>query len=308
MGDAPMIFCAARLQKEKDIPTLIKAAGELRRRLQGTGGDEVTGYRLQGTVGGDEVTGYRGQGTGLAGQPAGRGPAGGEPTESAALPQNSNSYLLTPNSSGNSSPQFFIAGEGDQRAECERLIAALRFNDHGSRNVEQKLGVRSWKLEDGATPQALPAGPNESAALPQHSNSYLLTSNSSQPDAVGIRLLGFRSDVSVLMAACDIFVLPAPAEPFGLVIIEAMALGKPVIAAGAGGPVEIVVDGETGLLFEPGNSQSLAVAMQRLLIDAPLRQRMGEASRQRYAKFFTADQMAKKMLAVYAATGGEVRS
>ena len=275
-------------------------------------------------------------------------------TAITACTEDSNSYLLTPNSSGNSSPQFFIAGEGDQRAECERLIAALRFNDHGARNVEQKLGVRSWKLEDddegGFTTEVTEgteddgvtgnrgqgtgggaevtgyrlqgtglagqpagrgsagAGPTESAALPQHSNSYLLTSNSSQANGGAVRLLGFRSDVSVLMAACDIFVLPAPAEPFGLVIIEAMALGKPVIAAGAGGPVEIVVDGETGLLFEPGNSQSLAVAMQRLLIDAPLRQRMGEASRQRYAKFFTADQMAKKMLAVYSATGGEVRS
>ncbi len=101
------------------------------------------------------------------------------------------------------------------------------------------------------------------------------------------------------MAACDIFVLPAPAEPFGLVIIEAMALGKPVIAAGAGGPLEIVADGETGLLFAPGNAESLAAAMKRLLADAPMRKRMGEAGRKRYEEMFTAQQMAEKMMEMY---------
>ena len=116
-------------------------------------------------------------------------------------------------------------------------------------------------------------------------------------------LLGFRSDVSALMAACDIIVLPAPAEPFGLVLIEAMALGKPVIAAAAGGPLEIVADGETGLLFEPGNAESLSSAIRRLLADPDLRRRMGIAGRKRYAQKFTARRMAENMQKVYA--GGQ---
>ena len=114
-----------------------------------------------------------------------------------------------------------------------------------------------------------------------------------------IYLLGFRSDVAALMAACDIFVLPAPAEPFGLVLIEAMAMGKPVIAAAAGGPLEIVADGETGLLFEPGDAASLAAAMRRLLENPDLRQRMGQAGRRRYEEMFTAQRMAENMAAVY---------
>ena len=101
------------------------------------------------------------------------------------------------------------------------------------------------------------------------------------------------------MSACDIFVLPAPAEPFGLVLIEAMALGKPVIAAAAGGPLEIVADGETGLLFEPGNAASLAQAIKRLLADPELRQRMGKAGRKRYEEHFTARRMAEKMQEAY---------
>jgi glycosyltransferase involved in cell wall biosynthesis len=112
-------------------------------------------------------------------------------------------------------------------------------------------------------------------------------------------LLGFRSDVSALMAACDIFVSPCPVEGFGLVLLEAMALGKPVIAAEAGGPLEIVADGETGLLFAPGNAESLAAAMKRLLADAPMRKRMGEAGRKRYEEMFTAQQMAEKMRETY---------
>ena len=343
VGEGLMVFCAARLQKEKDIPTLIKAAGDLRLNDHGarSNDDEKLGarsWKLEGDDAGvrdeklgvrsweledddrlqgiDEKLGVRSEELEDGATPQ-ASPAG--PTESAALPQHSNSYLLTPNSSGNSFPQFFIAGEGDQRGECERLI-----NDHGSRSSTKELGVRSWKLEDddrlqvtgyrlqgtgdpqitglagqpaGRGPAA--AGPTESAALPQHSNSYLLTSSSSQADGGAVRLLGFRSDVSALMASCDIFVLPAPAEPFGLVIIEAMALGKPVIAAGDGGPVEIVGDGETGLLFEPGNSESLAAAMKQLLTDADLRKRMGLAGRKRYEEMFTAQQMAGKMLAAY---------
>jgi glycosyltransferase involved in cell wall biosynthesis len=70
-----------------------------------------------------------------------------------------------------------------------------------------------------------------------------------------VRLLGFRSDVIALINAADIFVLPSPAEPFGLVLLEAMALSKPVIATRAGGPLEIVVEEETGVLVPPSSPE-----------------------------------------------------
>ncbi len=116
-----------------------------------------------------------------------------------------------------------------------------------------------------------------------------------------VRLLGFRRDIPALMSACDIFVLPAPAEPFGLVLLEAMAMGKPVIAANAGGPCEIVVHGQTGLLFEPGNPQSLAAAIADLLNNPEKARAMGAAGRQRFEEHFTAGRMAAQVAAIYAA-------
>lgn len=75
------------------------------------------------------------------------------------------------------------------------------------------------------------------------------------------------------------------AEPFGIVIIEAMAMGQPVIASCIGGIPDVVADGETGILVPPGNVQALAQAMQRLIADPDLRARMGAASQRRVAQF-----------------------
>jgi len=77
-----------------------------------------------------------------------------------------------------------------------------------------------------------------------------------------VRFLGFRSDVVPLMAACDLVAHTSIApEPFGRVIVEAMLCGRPVVAAQAGGAVELVETGKTGWLVPPGNSQKLAEAI-----------------------------------------------
>ncbi len=74
-------------------------------------------------------------------------------------------------------------------------------------------------------------------------------------------------------------------ETFGIVALEAMAAGRPVIASGIGGLVDVVADGQTGVLVPPGDPIALRGAMQRLLEDAPLCERLGEAARQRAACF-----------------------
>jgi glycosyltransferase involved in cell wall biosynthesis len=114
-----------------------------------------------------------------------------------------------------------------------------------------------------------------------------------------VRLLGFRTDVLSLMNAATLFVLPCPVEAFGLVFVEAMCLGKPVIATRAGGPLEIVEDEVTGLLVLPKDPVSLAGAINRLLSDKALRESMGERGRQRFLEHFTADRMAAATAAVY---------
>jgi len=114
-----------------------------------------------------------------------------------------------------------------------------------------------------------------------------------------VRLLGFREDVRELIAAADLFVLPAKAEPFGLVLLEAMALGRPVIATRAGGPLDIVVDGLTGRLVEPMNPKVMAQAIIESLRDRQWLDRAGQAGRRRFEERFTAERMAMATQAIY---------
>jgi glycosyltransferase involved in cell wall biosynthesis len=92
---------------------------------------------------------------------------------------------------------------------------------------------------------------------------------------------GFRRDVPDVMAAFDIFAFPSHAESFGVVLIEAMALERPVVATNCDGVVDIVVDGETGLLVPPRRADALAGALARFIEDDTLRSRFGRAGRQR---------------------------
>lgn len=114
-----------------------------------------------------------------------------------------------------------------------------------------------------------------------------------------VRLLGFRDDALDVIAAGDLFVLPSALEGFGLVLLEAMAVSRPVIASNAGGPREIVEHGRTGLLVAPGDAASLAGAIVELARDAPRRVAHGAAGRARYLAMFTADRMAREMAEVY---------
>lgn len=110
---------------------------------------------------------------------------------------------------------------------------------------------------------------------------------------------GWRPDVKRLMAAADVFVMPSFEEPFGMVYVEAMALRRPVVALDNGGAREIIVDGITGLLSPPDDVESIADNLVRLLADACLRDRLGDAGRQRVVDRFGAQRMTDDMAAVY---------
>jgi glycosyltransferase involved in cell wall biosynthesis len=85
---------------------------------------------------------------------------------------------------------------------------------------------------------------------------------------------------------CSIAVVPSVwPEPFGVVVLEAMTCGRPVVASRAGGLAEIVVDGETGLLVPPGDSKALATALWHLLTEHDLRHKMGLAGKHRVEEF-----------------------
>lgn len=104
--------------------------------------------------------------------------------------------------------------------------------------------------------------------------------------------LGFRDDTERVIAAPDVVVCSSFFESYGLVNVEAMACGKPVVSTSRGGPAETVVHGETGFLVEPGDHEGLARHVITLLRDPNLRARMGQAGRARVERRFSAQAMA----------------
>lgn len=116
-----------------------------------------------------------------------------------------------------------------------------------------------------------------------------------------VRLAGFQEDVLSLVRAGDVFALPSAAEPFGLALVEAMALGRPVIGTRAGGPLEIIEEGVSGLLVPPADAAALSAALFRVLSEPGLAARLGAGGRARFEQHFTAPRMAGDMLAVYRA-------
>lgn len=100
-------------------------------------------------------------------------------------------------------------------------------------------------------------------------------------------LSGLQRNVPEWMQAMDVVVHASNNEPFGIVVIEAMALGKPIIAGNAGGPTEIIQDGVNGLLTPYGDEEALASAILRYLDDREFAHRVGAAARERALDFST---------------------
>ncbi len=92
-----------------------------------------------------------------------------------------------------------------------------------------------------------------------------------------VHFIGFQADTAPIFAALDLFVLASKQEAFGLVLLEAMAQGVPIIATRAGGVPEVIEDGINGMLINPGDVAELAGAIERLMGDVELRGRLGGA-------------------------------
>jgi glycosyltransferase involved in cell wall biosynthesis len=117
------------------------------------------------------------------------------------------------------------------------------------------------------------------------------------PDRV--HLLGFRRNVYDYIANCDGLLMPSLHEGLPYTLLEAMALGTPVIASRVGGLVEVVQDEVTGLLVTPGNAAALANAIQRLIVEPTLRARLGEAAQRLQRAKYSLEGMASSYLDIY---------
>ena len=124
------------------------------------------------------------------------------------------------------------------------------------------------------------------------------------PSAWGVEgrvgFLGFQDDPVAAFRSLDVVVHASTRpEPFGLTIVEAMACGKPVLVAQAGGAAELFRDGHDALGVPPGDAQALAAALRHLLDDGALRARLGEHARQTVLARFRPEGLGSRFLHIY---------
>lgn len=111
--------------------------------------------------------------------------------------------------------------------------------------------------------------------------------------------LGWRKDIETVLALTDVFVLTSIREGLPNVVLEAMAIGKPVVASAVGGTPEVVIDGVTGLLVPPRDLRGCADAIYRLLNNPTEAAMMGERGRTRALEMFTQAQMVRQTQEIY---------
>jgi glycosyltransferase involved in cell wall biosynthesis len=108
-----------------------------------------------------------------------------------------------------------------------------------------------------------------------------------------VHFLGTRADVPALLAACDLVALTSHNEAAPVSVLEALSVGKPVVASDVGSVRETVRDGETGRLFPAGDLDAYAAAVTELLVDADARKRMGAAGRRLVVEHWSLDAMVR---------------
>lgn len=108
-----------------------------------------------------------------------------------------------------------------------------------------------------------------------------------------------RSDIPDILQVIDIVCVLSRAEPFGRVVIEAMAAGKPVIGTRVGGIKEIIVDNDSGLLIEPDNPRELSKVLEKLVEDDATRESLGKSGFKRAKESFSVDKYAEEIIKIY---------
>jgi glycosyltransferase involved in cell wall biosynthesis len=148
----------------------------------------------------------------------------------------------------------------------------------------ERSGVSRWRL-------VIAGRGEEEAALRRFAD------ESGFPDR--LHLLGYRSDIHDLLAACDIFAMPSLSEGLPMALLEAMSAGRPVIASAVGGIPDVVTHAEHGLLVPPSDPDALRDALWRLLGSPAERQRLAAVAYQRANAEYGVEQMADRYEELY---------
>jgi glycosyltransferase involved in cell wall biosynthesis len=114
-----------------------------------------------------------------------------------------------------------------------------------------------------------------------------------------VTFTGLRSDVPAVLGCADVAVMPSLNEALSNVLLESMAAGAPVVATRVGGTPEALIDGQTGLLVPPGDSEAIATAVMRLLDDRELAIRLGRAAHDLIVRKFSVEQMVRSTETLY---------
>ena len=114
-----------------------------------------------------------------------------------------------------------------------------------------------------------------------------------------VHFVGFQHPPWGYLASMDLYVQPSRDEALGIAAIEAMAMGKPVVAARVGGLPEVVIDGSTGVLFPPGDASALSQAVVALFQDPAIRLAMGRAGRERAREVFDLEKTMSRLEGIY---------
>jgi glycosyltransferase involved in cell wall biosynthesis len=200
----------------------------------------------------------------------------------------------------------------DQRAARESLAARLRLDPHAKLvGMVARLAVqKDFPTFIRAASRIVPIYPSArflivgdhtgTEAFRQHHqmltdllHTHRLTSH--------VIFTGFQEGVAELLAGLDVFVLSTHFEGFGLVIIEAMAQQRPVVATAVGGVIEIIQDQKNGLLHRHEDDADLAAKILALLSDETLAERLGQAGRRSVEERFSVSRFAESVAGVYAA-------
>lgn len=185
-----------------------------------------------------------------------------------------------------------VRADAGVSAETPLVALIARFQDVKGHDVFQKMA----RIVAREMPEArfVVAGENVHGVSADDSYKARILGAAREDPILRERLiyLGFRADAERVMAAADVVVCSSQFESYGMVNVEAMSSGKPVVSTRRGGPSETVVHGETGFLVDSGDAAGLAQYVLTLLRDPDLRQRLGAAGRARVEQHFSARTMA----------------
>ncbi len=154
-----------------------------------------------------------------------------------------------------------------------RLLAMGRLH----RNKGFDVALRALALLPGAHLSIAGEGP-ERAALETLARELGVADR--------VTFLGWRRDVGALLAACDVFVCSSRHEPLGNIVLEAWSAARPVVAAAAQGPSELIEENETGILVPPEDAEALAKAVGVLLADPQRAARLAQSGRAAFERDF----------------------